>query len=75
MIGLVTIAAVIGNGGYGALIDDGLNRSFPTPIVVGATLPSILLALLVDGGLSLTQRILTPWRREGHRAERSRRTT
>jgi len=69
VIGLVTVAALVGNGGYGALIDDGLNRNFPTPIVVGATL-SIALALLVDGGLALTQRWLTPWRRAGRREER-----
>jgi osmoprotectant transport system permease protein len=67
VIGLVTVAALVGNGGYGALIDDGLSRNFPTPIVVGAVL-SITLALLVDGALALTQRLLTPWRR----AERSR---
>ncbi len=62
VIGLVTIAALIGIGGYGALINDGLRRNFPTPIVIGATL-SIVLALLVDGGLALVQRVLTPWRR------------
>ena len=55
VIGLVTIAALIGIGGYGALINDGLRRNFPTPIVIGATL-SIILALLVDGGLALVQR-------------------
>jgi osmoprotectant transport system permease protein len=64
VIGLVTVAALVGNGGYGALINDGLRRNFPTPIVVGATL-SITLALLVDGGLALTQRLLTPWRSAG----------
>jgi osmoprotectant transport system permease protein len=62
VIGLVTVAALIGNGGYGALIDDGLQRSFPTPIVVGAVL-SLTLALLVDGALAIAQRALTPWRR------------
>ncbi len=70
VIGLVTIAALVGNGGYGALINDGLRRNFPTPIVVGAVL-SITLALVVDGGLALTQRLLTPWRR----AERSGRSS
>ena len=35
VIGLVTIAALIGIGGYGALINDGLHRNFPTPIVIG----------------------------------------
>ena len=62
VIGLVTVAALIGSGGYGVLIEDGLRRSFPTPIVVGAVL-SVTLALLVDGGLALLQRLLTPWRR------------
>jgi osmoprotectant transport system permease protein len=61
VIGLVTIAALIGNGGYGALINDGLQRQFPTPIVVGSVL-SVTLALLVDGSLAIAQRALTPWR-------------
>jgi osmoprotectant transport system permease protein len=59
--GVVTIAALIGNGGYGALINDGLQRQFPTPIVVGSVL-SVTLALLVDGSLAIAQRALTPWR-------------
>ena len=62
VIGLVTLAALVGNGGYGALINDGLSRRFPTPIVVGTTL-SIVFALVVDGALALVQRALTPWRR------------
>jgi osmoprotectant transport system permease protein len=62
VIGLVTIAAFIGNGGYGALINDGLQRSFPTPIVIGAVL-SMAFALLVDGLLAFALWALTPWRR------------
>jgi osmoprotectant transport system permease protein len=62
VIGLVTVAALIGSGGYGALIEDGLRRNFPTPIVVGTVL-SVALALLVDASLALIQRLLTPWRR------------
>lgn len=62
VIGLVTVAALIGSGGYGALIEDGLRRNFPTPIVVGAVL-SVALALVVDGLLALVERMLTPWRR------------
>ncbi len=62
VIGLVTVAALIGSGGYGVLIEDGLRRSFPTPIVVGAVL-SVTLALVVDASLALLQRSLTPWRR------------
>lgn len=62
VIGLVTITALIGMGGYGAFINDGLNRRFPTPIVLGATL-SVLLAVLVDAALVLVERLLTPWSR------------
>jgi len=70
VIGLVTVAALVGNGGYGALIDDGLRRNFPTPIVVGTVL-SVTLALLVDGGLALVQRLLTPWRRAERAQEKA----
>ena len=62
VIGLVTVAALIGNGGYGALINDGLQRSFPTPIVIGSLL-SVVFALLVDGLLAFALWALTPWRR------------
>jgi len=37
-IGLVTVTFVIGYGGYGGLINDGLSRDFNTPVVVGANL-------------------------------------
>lgn len=69
IIGLVTITALIGNGGYGAFITDGLNRRFATPIVVGAVL-SVLLALCVDLVLVSIERMLTPWqsRRRDERA-------
>ncbi len=62
VIGLVTVTALIGNGGYGALIDDGLRRDFSTPIVVGTVL-SIVLAVVADVAFALVERLLTPWRR------------
>lgn len=62
VIGLVTVTALIGNGGYGALINDGLRRNFPTPIVIGTVL-SVALALLIDVSLALVERAATPWRR------------
>ncbi|MCB1013691.1 MAG: ABC transporter permease [Acidimicrobiales bacterium] len=65
-VGLVTVTALIGQGGYGALINDGLSRSFNTPIVVGAAL-SILLAMAVDLLLVGAERLLTPWARAGRR--------
>lgn len=62
VIGLVTVAALVGSGGYGAFIDDGLNRFFPTPIIVGTTL-SVLLAVVVDVMSVVMERLLSPWRR------------
>lgn len=62
IIGLVTVAALVGSGGYGTFIDDGLSRQFPTPIVVGAGL-SIAMAIVFDLLFVLLQRVLTPWTR------------
>lgn len=61
-VGLVTITALIGLGGLGQLILDGLNRLFTTPLIIGAVL-SVVLALLLDGLLVLVERALTPWAR------------
>jgi osmoprotectant transport system permease protein len=61
-VGLVTITAIIGLGGLGQLILDGLNRLFTTPLIVGTVL-SAALALLIDYGLVLVERALTPWAR------------
>src|SRR5918912_39618 len=59
-IGLVTVTALIGQGGLGALILDGLITDFPTEIVVGAVL-SVGLAFAADLSLATIQRALTPW--------------
>jgi osmoprotectant transport system permease protein len=61
-IGLVTVTALIGEGGLGSLILDGLIRDFKTPLVVGTVL-SIALAIVGDVGLAGVQRVLTPWAR------------
>ncbi len=61
-IGLVTVTAVIGQGGLGALIMQGIQQFFATPLVIGAVL-SILLAVLIDALLVLLQRGVTPWTR------------
>jgi osmoprotectant transport system permease protein len=61
-IGLVTVAAIIGQGGLGGLIFDGLRRTFWTPMTVGAAL-SIILALALDALLLVTGAVLTPWAR------------
>lgn len=59
-VGLVTVAAIIGQGGLGSLILDGLQRTFWTPMTIGAVL-SIVLALVLDGLLYLVGRLATPW--------------
>jgi osmoprotectant transport system permease protein len=61
-IGLVTVAAFVGQGGLGQLILDGLRRFFATPLYTGALL-SLALALLADLALLGIQRALTPWSR------------
>src|SRR3954454_575172 len=61
-IGLVTVTGLIGLGGYGGLINDGLKRTFSTPIVVGAAL-SVVMAIVLDLGLVAIERALTPWSR------------
>lgn len=63
-IGLVTVTVLIGAGGYGVLINDGLSRNFSTPIVVGATL-SVAMAIGFDLVLLGIERVLTPWARRG----------
>lgn len=62
-VGLVTVAALIGHGGLGHLILDGLNRRFRTPLVVGSVL-SIAFAAVADLLLLRVQRRLSPWRLE-----------
>ena len=61
-IGLVTVSALIGQGGYGRLIEDGLRRFFPTMYLTGAVL-SVLMAILADALFVALQRRATPWAR------------
>ncbi len=61
-IGLVTVTAVIGQGGLGRLILDGFTRDFRTPLVVGCVL-SVALAVAADVVLIGVERALTPWSR------------
>jgi osmoprotectant transport system permease protein len=61
-IGLVTVTALIGQGGLGRLINDGLNLGFRTEIIVGSVL-SVLLATVADLSLIAAQRLASPWTR------------
>jgi osmoprotectant transport system permease protein len=66
-VGLVTVASIIGQGGLGDLILDGLRRTYWTPMIVGATL-SVLLALVLDLLIWVAGRWATPWTRRGRSA-------
>jgi osmoprotectant transport system permease protein len=64
VIGLVTVGALVGSGGYGVFINDGLSRDFSTPILVGGGL-SIAMAIVFDLLFVALQRVVTPWARTG----------
>lgn len=64
IIGIATIGAYISGGGLGKLIFDGIGRNFPTMIIVGAVLAT-LLAILADVSLLALERYLRPWARRG----------
>lgn len=59
-VGLTTVTALIGQGGLGYFILEGMLRFFSTPLIVGAVL-SVLLAVAIDGVLVRVERRLTPW--------------
>ncbi|MDX1468570.1 MAG: ABC transporter permease [Acidimicrobiia bacterium] len=59
-VGLVTVSAVLGLGGYGFFILRGLNTFFWTQIIVGVVL-SVTLATTLDLGFIGLKRLVTPW--------------
>jgi osmoprotectant transport system permease protein len=61
-IGLVTVTGLIGLGGFGNLIWQGIQLFFSTELIVGAA-GSVALAIVADALLVLLQRWLTPWTR------------
>jgi osmoprotectant transport system permease protein len=61
-IGLVTVTALVGKGGLGYFILQGLQLFFSTPTMIGAVL-SMLLAVIADRALIFLERRLTPWSR------------
>jgi osmoprotectant transport system permease protein len=62
-IGLVTVTALIGKGGLGALMLGGFRNLYPDiAMLVGVAL-SVVLAIAADGLLLGAQRLLTPWAR------------
>ncbi|MGF1617445.1 MAG: ABC transporter permease [Acidimicrobiia bacterium] len=59
-VGLVTVTAVIGLGGYGFFILRGLNTFFWTQMIAGVVL-SVVLATVLDLAFIALQRLLSPW--------------
>jgi osmoprotectant transport system permease protein len=66
-VGTATIAAAVGAGGLGEYIFRGLSMVDSTVILAGA-IPSAVLALSIDGGLTLIER----WLKTGRRSRGSR---
>jgi osmoprotectant transport system permease protein len=56
-VGTATIAAAVGAGGLGEYIFRGLSMVDPTVILAGA-IPAAILALTLDGGLTLAERMV-----------------
>lgn len=62
-IGLVTITGLIGFGGFGFFIFDGLRTDFYVPKLMLGALAPMAMALTADGLLQLLERAVTPWTR------------
>ena len=61
-IGLVTVSAVIGWGGFGQFFLTGFRRDFNTPVLLGLVC-SVGLSVVIDLALIALQRAITPWNR------------
>lgn len=61
-IALTTVGALVGKGGLGNLIDDGLQTTFKAQVLTASVL-CVLLAAVADLLLLGAQRLLTPWTR------------
>ncbi len=67
IVATATLASIIGAGGYGLYIVDGLHNFDNTEILAGA-IPVALLAMIIEVFMSRLQRVLTP---SGLRAQES----
>ena len=65
-VGFATLGALIGAGGYGQPILTGI-RLNDTSLILEGAIPAALLALIVQGGFDLSERIVVP---RGLRMER-----
>lgn len=63
-VGIATVGGLVGGGGLGQIIVDGVRRDFPTLIVVGAVCTTAL-AVVLDLLLLVAERLGQPWLRAG----------
>lgn len=61
-VALTTVGTVVGNGGLGDLIADGLRSDFRAAVLTASVL-CVVLALALDALLLLAGRLVTPWQR------------
>ncbi|ROM70823.1 quaternary ammonium transporter [Pseudomonas brassicacearum] len=62
LIGMVTVTAVIGQGGLGQLFITGLTLDFSTPVIVSLIL-TVAIALFFDFAFYIAGKYLFPWER------------
>jgi osmoprotectant transport system permease protein len=60
-VALATVGTVVGNGGLGNLIYDGLRSNFKAEVLT-ASLLCVVIAVVLDLVLIVLQRLSTPWR-------------
>jgi osmoprotectant transport system permease protein len=60
-VGLVTIGALVGYGGYGGLILSGFQQNFWHAQIFTATVACVLLAMIFEVALHWVQRRSAPW--------------
>jgi osmoprotectant transport system permease protein len=63
-VGMVTIGALVGYGGFGTLILSGFQNNFWHAQIFTATLGCVLLAVVFEALLLLVQRFTVPWARK-----------
>ncbi|MCC3771583.1 ABC transporter permease [Streptomyces sp. UNOC14_S4] len=69
-VSLTTVGAIVGYGGLGNLIYEGMHSYFKAQVLTASVL-CVALAIVADLALLLVQRLLTPWTRAGARARRA----
>ncbi len=62
-VGLATIGALVGHGGFGTVILGGFVNNFYHAQILAGTIAVVILALALEGVLILVERLMTPWSR------------